>query len=527
MDKQEAEQFEREVNAWEAAYDNLPNDNINESNFTQHEQETHDSKTSKSKKEKFDLASYGGVIIGGSLVLIAVISIFLPKTGLRFSYEKSVNVLERTKELTKELDQKGGNVLKQYTDIIRTLAEANPQIIKDLEEIESQGGLPAQVFRRTIPASKNISTPISSELKQFDDQTYSRLKDCFSTTLAWVPNEELLKENEGLFRSFIPQIDRISDVINSPDAKFEQLLSAKDYGLVPDDFEIQEVWDYVILEECSVAYSLINDNIDDAIMAMLNSLRIADLISHTRFPVMRIQATYMRANALRILQALVNRPDFTREDAIIVRDVLVMQLKNWPADSKCWVTDRAAGIRAYDLIRQGRITDALTPEECDELLKTNLQGETFENTVAKNSMMGKLMFMKAAQIDEDQIFYLNSMRSIIGSCSEPFYDRLPVFTQIDNKIASMFGTKDYLPVAPLLLGGIKDAMQAQAEDKAKVETWILALVKSLGNTIKGDTKDPVQGKPYTINEYPTPEGKIISVICGSNLYKAEIKSFSE
>ena len=138
-------------------------------------------------------------------------------------------------------------------------------------------------------------------------------------------------------------------------------------------------------------------------------------------------------------------------------------------------------------------------------------------------MLDRVAFYRPRSCDIDQEFYLNAMRTLIDSCSQPFYVRLRTLNRVADDLQSLQGKQDYPALSMLFLSGIREAMQIQARDKTLVEAWFLALASSLKRPVREGSVDPVRGKPYIITRARTPDGNRIIVNYGDNDGKVEVK----
>ena len=484
--------------------------------------ETNNEKQSRGrKKEQFDITSHGGllfvVIIGIAVMLVALNYVFQHSGTLRQS-------LRKTERINKAIEEAGGDPTGDR--LLRTLIEADSAIVDEINNIKNEEGMPDQVFVRDIPAKDNIAVHVMNEFRGVEEKTYNRLRSQISVSGPWSYEPQGLKENGNIMATYSPQRDRIRDMLDKPDVRFEQDMIGTENGLVPDDKNAETDWFYVTLEECEIAKSLENKDMVGAMKSLTYILRFAELVSHSKFVVMRKQGADIRENALRILQTMVYDPKFGSVETKAMNDLLISQLQKWPNDRKCWIGDRASSLRVYDLLRRGRVSEALEPEDLDELYRLNVLGEVRDTSVRgkkqETSMEAKIAFFKTSDIDKDQIQYLKAMRTVVDSCSKPFYQRLPILDEIEDHFKKLQGSKEYVAIAPILLRYIREGMQFQAEDKARVEAWVLALATKRKFTVKPGTLDPVRGKPYQVSRIATPEGSLIVVSYGGGTNKVEI-----
>lgn len=457
------------------------------------------------------------VFIGVFLTLIITLLILtlLHGGGPRINFLRSRQLAKELKEVDPNLSQ---------TSIDRTMLEANEAILADIAEIQNEGGLPEQVFRREVDPKHNLASQLRKEFQDFPSRTYETMREkAFSTGGNWSIDPASLQGLQSQIEAVTPQRDRIREMLDQKDVSFEQEFVTANDVLVPDEGNIDSVRVYLLLEELEVAKSLENRDMAAAMKSILYMLRLVEMLAQSKFLDARIEAAFHRESVLYILQTLVLDPDFGRAEAQTLILVFRDQLLKWPPDSRVWISERAACLRDYDLIRRGKISEALHDDEIQELQNLNVFG--VENDPAKKggSLIGKVAYYKKADVDRDQEQYLKMMREILESCTKPFYARIETLNRISDQIYARKGTKEYLALATIFLRGIRSGMQRQAEDRARVDAWYLALASALDRPIKEGALDPVLGAPYYITR-TTVEGQPRVIVRYSNEKKVEVQS---
>lgn len=223
----------------------------------------------------------------------------------------------------------------------------------------------------------------------------------------------------------------------------------------------------------------------EAVDALSAILRWAECLGAEKHVVPRLEAAYLRTDAFGLLQAIVSRGNNSPEQLDRLFGLVEAQLKAWPADADAWIGDRALGLHAYELVRDGRLLALLTDEEIDELRK---EGDLV--ALAERARQA---------VDADELYYLQTMRKIIDSCQQPFYTRKDLFDSIDQELAQRQGSADYpLVAARLLLPGVRKAQEAQARDRANWEALALALAAATGRSLPEFKVNPATGQPYRV-----------------------------
>ena len=249
------------------------------------------------------------------------------------------------------------------------------------------------------------------------------------------------------------------------------------------------------LEAFSAAKSLFtDDNPREATNALGNMMQWARLLGEQRHATARLQAAMLRAEAMEVLQAIVLHPRCKEKDLSHLHEIVHENLAEWPDDADAWIGDRALGMHCYEIVRDGAIACLLTPEEINEF--------------AAIGAIEELPAAAKAVADEDELFYLSAMRKIIESCRQPYFQRANVATEILAQAAAKKNAPDYPLVADrLLLPDINRGLRMQAEDRATVESWAVALEAALGRPA-GYTLNPLTGKKYRVSR----NDKQVSVI---------------
>jgi len=450
----------------------------------------------KAAGKKFDITDHGGLLF---IVIIAVVLLVIAD---HFLFRNKAD-FRRSSDGTRKMWEKGEtDDLPTGMYLLKTLAQAQDSTKEEIGNIRKENGLPEQVFQRNIPPDENVGALITKEFSSFSQVAYDFLRDCISGSGPWQVDQVKLQARSDIFIRYKPQRDRLRELLDKPDAKFEQDFLGTPLGLIPDDANIDSSWSYLTLEECEIARCLQEEDMDGAVEALKYILRFTYLAGQTQFSEMRIQVAYMRENALRILQVLALDPEFTSEHATAIFQILRQTLQDWPSDAKAWIGERAEHLRRFELIRQGRVSEALREDEQETLRFLDILGES-RQTKRTISLLDQVAFRSC---DKDQEYYLKAMRTLIDSCSQPFYARLKTLNGIMDDLKIRQGKKDYPAVSMLFLQGIREAMQTQAMDKRLVEAWYLVLASSLKRPVREGAVDPMRGKPYMITRAQTPGG---------------------
>ncbi len=89
------------------------------------------------------------------------------------------------------------------------------------------------------------------------------------------------------------------------------------------------------------------------------------------------------------------------------------------------------------------------------------------------------------------------MRRVIDTCDKPFYERVPIFEDIEKRIHDLADTPRYpLFAANVLLPDVATFHREQALDRARCEAWTIALRAAAGKPVGSMGPNPVSGRPY-------------------------------
>ncbi|MFO7907510.1 MAG: hypothetical protein ACQESR_31080 [Planctomycetota bacterium] len=239
------------------------------------------------------------------------------------------------------------------------------------------------------------------------------------------------------------------------------------------------------LEAFCVADELGRGKPSAAMFALRTMLLIDARLSAVPRVSARRAAARLRAEALNVAAALVEHPQCSSTLRKQLLRILEAQLDNWTPDRVTWVGDRALGLHAYELVRDGQLMSILTPNE-----------------IARLKDAGDLnAFCTAVQdsVDEDEWFYLSTMRRVIDACEQPFFERVDVLERINQEADRLLDTQDApLFATTVLLPDLARAHRLMAIDRARCEAWVMALRAAANEPVDRTAVNPVTGKPYEL-----------------------------
>ncbi|GIW93175.1 MAG: hypothetical protein KatS3mg110_1216 [Pirellulaceae bacterium] len=252
-------------------------------------------------------------------------------------------------------------------------------------------------------------------------------------------------------------------------------------GLLADLEIVQQVvWAGQLLG-CDALLAAASDNIDQAVGDIRLMLKAAQVLADEPLLTARVAAARLRLDALRLVQAIVLSRATGRKDVEKLAESLDRHLAEWTLDERAWIGERALGLHAYEMVRQGHLLSLLSYKELagrdtPELAKLCRQVEQF--------------------IDEDEWFYLTAMRRVIQACQEPYHKRRSLMEELNAELAIGTDPEQKRFVARLLLHQELDwGQRVQAHDRACVEGWAVALNLALGDSVRPAT-NPLTGERY-------------------------------
>jgi hypothetical protein len=360
---------------------------------------------------------------------------------------------------------------------------ANSALRDELARIREEGRLPAQLTRDPLPEDKNAAAVIEqlfppkelAELTARIDARFPEGKFTFSPLA--------LEEAIRLRESCQPQLAQLAEALKRPECRF-----SIDYrrGFFIDRAFIAACRACAGLEAFRAAELLAAGRVAEAIRPLRAMFELARHLGAVKLVEARLEAAELRSRAFRVMQAVMDHPRVTRAEVAVCRKLVHEQLAHWPYDGDAWIGDRAQAMHAYELVRRGEVL----------LLLTDIERVRF---AAEDDLTD---FARAARrlADEDELYYLQTMRDLIEACRKPYYTRRAKFAALRSEREAMRDQPHFpLVAARLFLPNIEGGQQVQARDRALTECWDLALTLALGESRPAEQVDPVRGKPYHVS----------------------------
>ena len=276
--------------------------------------------------------------------------------------------------------------------------------------------------------------------------------------------------------------------------QYEQEVSAVDFllpvdhslGLAADTGYLDAIELGHRLEGLYAARLLAGGDPQAAIQPLRLMLRVSELLAQEKSVTSRSAGAVRRNEALQVLEGIARHPAATPSVHRQLEMLLAQQLERWPADADAWIGDRAQGLHTYELVRGGYLLSLLTYDELRE----------FRDEVG----VEKLAEVVALNVDQDELFYLRTMRDLVDACRKPHYERDKMFRQIESNLELLRERDSYPFIADqLLLLELQQGSRLMALDRARVEAWALALRIASKKSPLESTINPLTGDQFFID----------------------------
>jgi hypothetical protein len=228
------------------------------------------------------------------------------------------------------------------------------------------------------------------------------------------------------------------------------------------------------------------DELDAAVAKVAELFDVSSLVAAESHLTTRSAAARMRNEALAVVELIVHHPAVTRAHIDALRSALARECDRWTSDDLAWRGERAIGLHAFEMVRDGQILSLLDAEEAQRVMDEGPQ--RFGRALQKN-------------IDDDEAFYLRTMREVIAISSLPYYERHERLKRIGGQLAERRGGPQEAFVSDFLLS--KDLLwgqKMQAVDRAAMDVWLVALSRAVDAPLTDEPVNTVTGEPFTMTD---------------------------
>jgi hypothetical protein len=399
-------------------------------------------------------------------------------------------------------------------------ATADARLLEELARIEQQGGTPKQLCR-DVPDADNVWKALERIFfPEFRASNAEKTTALFQR-IYFRPRDRRppkFRTQDG-DRSLVIDPRALAAAVEFRESMHKQQLAANaalqrpqcDFGIDPMMGMVNDLSFIDTVRVCAhleallaadfLALGALTGQDDSAIVpheyaieSVDTMLRFAELLAQQKHLGTRLSAAILRADALVVMRAIVDHPRTTSGDLAKLYAVMEKQLANWPSDADVWIGDRAMGMHSYELVRAGHLDLLVDQEQLDEF--------------AEDGVSADLSAAVLEHADEDELFYLQTMRKIIVACQTPpakrtaasLAARAKVLAELRQELRRRQYDVQTVVACRVLLGEIRPAMARLAEDRAACEAWALALAEALGQPRPQSVPrlNPVDGSEYMI-----------------------------
>lgn len=380
--------------------------------------------------------------------------------------------------------------LVKYGDLRATYQSHSRQLGEELARLESERATPLLLQHDAQLASEDLVPERNAAAALAVIFTPKEIEKLPSELAKYYPRGRFrfhpiaLEAALHLREKYADQCRAFRQAIGCPACDFQIQLTR---GLMADVSFVDVATAGNRFEGVDAARSLRSGALDAATGSLDRMLRVAEFLAQEKHLVPRLAAVRLRGEAIALLEAIAQHPAASCDTHQQLAEILRSQLERWPPDANAWVGDRAIGLHAYEMIRDGHLLSILTWDEIKEY--------------SRRSELAAVSSAVLESIDNDEMFYLRSMRKIIDSSQRPYFERKKTLAEVSRELERLKDTGDYPIVADkILLADVERGHYLQALDRARCEAWALALASAAALPVPTPRVNPLDGHPYRIEQ---------------------------
>lgn len=239
-------------------------------------------------------------------------------------------------------------------------------------------------------------------------------------------------------------------------------------GILADEKWLDQVEVLLRLEIVAIVAQGDVGDFNAALLHILDFLNLAAHVASEPHLTARVKGAQLRVETIDRITEIIENPRF---DAIRLSDLAVVidqELANWPHDSVAWIGERAQGIHAFELIRDGHLETLLTERETIVYQDVSSPAQPFAESLR--------------DVDQVEFWYLNAMRQLINLNDQLYSDREPLLAELRQRLDRMNESgKLYRIISSILLADIEAGEMWQARDRATFESLAASLHAALSD----------------------------------------------
>lgn len=360
-------------------------------------------------------------------------------------------------------------------------ATSHPELRKEYALLIDQHHTPCQLVKLDNDPRKNVAVALRKALSR--SQPEEIIKETYFLTqrqhFEFSPLQ--LKRVKALADDYKFKNRLVTEAMELPNCLFEY---DHTQGLMADDSFIEQVLAACRMQTICAAnclYNMKSDSttpekktatlVDPALKKAIDCIhtifKLADRLGQVKQIRARLLAASIREEACQILEALVYDPRCNKKTLLQLQEIVQDELAHWNSDAEMWIGDRALGLYIYEVVRDGMILSVISDEE--------------EEAFRQEGTLKYLAKTTQETADEDQVYYLATMRDLIHKCRRDFYKRPLLGPKIAEDLKNRENSLNYpIVAARILLREVDNALLLQMVDLARIRAWSVALAIATG-----------------------------------------------
>lgn len=395
--------------------------------------------------------------------------------------------------------------MRQFSDLAEVEATHVQALRDEIARIKAEQGTPEQLMSRvkSLPPNQDLNAELA---KLFPDQ--DRLDRILARLDPFVLRDDGRIDDEGLYL-----LVKLAEQYES-DRQQIAVAAGRPNVRMWVDYEMGFAADLNTIEALRVGYRLeliralhlvdqgrLHEALTGPVTRIFHYAFLLDQVWHLAH---RLTAVGFRAQALGVVARIVDHPDCTYQLAELARNQLLYALRRLPVEREAWMGDRAIGLHAFEMVREGYFLSLLSEEESNRLKDAGNRYGTAR--------------MAVQNVDYDQLFYLRHMRAIIESSQRPYYQRGDTIQALILDTHEREEGGEYPLVSlEVLLTDVGSVQRRFAKDRARLEIWTIALSHATGQQLPSSDRNPHTGESYEIVDS---DGRV--VVGGLDLGSGEV-----